>query len=255
MVERIVDIDEARSPILLPPTMELKEKIEIVYAGKDFIVVNKPAGLAVHGGKSVRSKTLADFLVKKFPELKKVGDDPLVRPGMVHRLDKDTSGVLLIARTEQAFAELKNLFKTRAIEKTYVALVVGRVTPARGIIDLKIGRLIKRPALRGTELSRIKNEREAKTEYRVLKYVNGFTLLEAKPKTGRMHQVRVHLRAIGYPVAGDLLYGKKDAGPEGLTRQFLHASSLSFTYPEGKRWHFEAELPDDLSSVLKKLQA
>lgn len=232
----------------------MDNKIEIVYADKDFIVVNKPAGIAMHGGASVRGKTLADFLVEKFPELKKVGDDPAVRPGMVHRLDKDTSGVLLVARTEQTFHDLKNLFKTRQIEKIYLALVIGRVVPRTGTIDLKIGRLIKRPALRGTGQSRIKNEREAKTEYHVLKYVNGFTLLEVKPKTGRMHQVRVHLRAIGYPVAGDKLYGKKNTDPKGLFRQFLHASSLSFSYPEGKRWRFEADLPDDLAFVLKNLE-
>ncbi|MBU6414797.1 RluA family pseudouridine synthase [Patescibacteria group bacterium] len=233
---------------------DVDKKIEIIYAGKDFIAVNKPAGIAMHGGKSVRGKTVADFLVAQFPELKKVGDDPAVRPGMVHRLDKDTSGVLLVARTEQAFHDLKNLFKMRQVEKTYAALAVGHVVPRKRIVDLKIGRMVKRPALRATEQSNIKNEREAKTEYRVLTYLQGYSLLEVKPKTGRMHQVRVHLRAIGYPVAGDKLYGKKNAGPEGLHRQFLHASSLSFSYPEGKRWRFEADLPDDLAKVLKNLE-
>lgn len=234
---------------------------KIIYAHDDFAVINKPPGISMHGGNRIAGPTLADYLMRQFPEIKKVGDDPLMRPGMVHRLDKDTSGVMIIARTQSAFEHLKHLFKSRRVEKTYLALVVGRISKKRGTIALKIGRLIKKPALRGTEpfdaahgRPRIKNEREARTEYRVLEYLPGFTLLAMMPKTGRTHQIRVHCAALGNPVAGDRIYGKKIAPPAGLHRQFLHAASISFSYPEGRRWRFEASLPDDLAKVLTALR-
>lgn len=232
----------------------MDQKPEIIYTDEDFAVINKPPGISVHGGNRIAGPTLADWLVQKFPAIKKVGDDPLMRPGMMHRLDKDTSGVMIIARTQHAFEYLKHLFKNRRVEKTYLALVGGRVAKKRGAIDLKIGRLIKKPALRGTENQRIKNEREARTEYRVLEYLPGFTLVAVTPKTGRMHQIRVHVAALGNPVAGDRIYGKRVKPPAGLHRQFLHALSISFSYPEGKRWRFEAPVPEDLAEVLAGLR-
>jgi 23S rRNA pseudouridine1911/1915/1917 synthase len=232
----------------------MNQKPEIIYTHDDFAVINKPPGISVHGGNHIAGPTLADWLIAQFPEIKKVGDDPLVRPGMMHRLDKDTSGVMLIARTRHAFEYLKHCFKNRRVEKTYLTLVAGRIAKKRGAINWKIGRLIKKPALRGTEKQNIKNEREATTEYRALEYLPGWTLVEAKPKTGRMHQIRVHFLALGHPVAGDRAYGKKITPPAGLSRQFLHASSLSFSYPEGRRWRFEAPVPGDLARVLANLR-
>ncbi|MDO8600515.1 MAG: RNA pseudouridine synthase, partial [bacterium] len=199
----------------------MNQKPEIIYTHDDFFVINKPPGISVHGGKNISGPTLTDWLIKQFPEIQKVGDDPITRPGLVHRLDKDTSGVMVIARTQHAFEYLKHLFKNRRIEKTYLALVSGHIAKKRGVINLKIGRLIKKPALRGTEnpldfargKQRIKNEREARTEYRVLEYFPDFTLVEATPKTGRTHQIRVHFLALGHPIAGDRLYGKKTEPP------------------------------------------
>lgn len=227
---------------------------KIIYTHDDFAVINKPPGISMHGGNRIAGPTLVDWIVKRFPETRTVGDDPIMRPGIVHRLDKDTSGVVVVARTQRAFEYLKHLFKNRRVEKTYLALVAGRVVRKRGVIDLKIGRLVKKSALRGTEQQRIKNEREARTEYRVLEYLPGFTLLEVTPKTGRMHQIRVHFSALGNPVAGDRVYGKNIQPPGGLHRQFLHASSVSFSYPEGRRWRFEAALPEDLARVLASLR-
>lgn len=240
----------------------MNKKPEIIYTNDDFAVINKPPGISVHGGNRIVGPTLADWLVQKFPEIKKVGDDPNMRPGMMHRLDKDTSGVMIIARAQTAFEYLKNLFKNRRIEKTYLTLIAGCLAKKRGVIDLKIGRLIKKPALRGTENPRdfargnrrIKNEREARTEYRVLEYLPGFTLVAVTPKTGRTHQIRVHFSALGNPVAGDRIYGKRIQPPVGLHRQFLHALSISFSYPEGKRWRFEAPVPEDLAEVLAGLR-
>lgn len=226
----------------------------IIYIHDNFAVVNKPPGISMHGGNRIAGPTLADWIVRRFPETRHVGDDPSMRPGIVHRLDKDTSGVVVVARTQHTFEYLKHLFKNRRVEKIYLALVAGRVAKKSGIIDLKIGRLVKNPAIRGTERQRIKNEREARTEYRVLEYLPGFTLIEVTPKTGRMHQIRVHFSALGNPVAGDRMYGKNVMPPMGLHRQFLHASSISFSYPEGKRWRFEASLPDDLAAVLAGLR-
>src|SRR3989338_2475340 len=126
----------------------MNTKPEIIYTHDDFAVINKPPGISVHGGKNIAGATLTDWLVKQFPEIQKVGDDPIMRPGMMHRLDKDTSGVMVIARTQHAFEYLKHLFKNRRVKKKYLALVAGRVAKKRGTIDLKIGRLIKKPALR-----------------------------------------------------------------------------------------------------------
>lgn len=232
----------------------MNQKPEIIYVHDNFAVLNKPPGISMHGGSGIAGFTLANWIVQRFPETQTVGDDPALRPGIVHRLDKDTSGVVVIARTNAAFERLKRLFQNRRIEKTYLALVAGRVAKKRGIIDFKIGRLIKKPALRGAEPQCIKNEREARTEYRVLEYLPGFTLMEVTPKTGRTHQIRVHFAALGNPIAGDRIYGKKIKPPASLRRQFLHASSISFSYPEGKRWRFEASLPDDLARVLDELR-
>lgn len=226
----------------------------IIYEDKNFIVVNKPAGLPVHAGGSVKFGTLVEWLVGKYPEIKKIGDDPEVRPGIVHRLDKETSGVMVVARNPESFAALKNLFKTRQAEKKYIALVRGRITKKSGKIELPIG-VLKSHGVKRTVFAKAgKAMKTAITEFRVLERFRDTTLVEARPKTGRMHQIRVHFAAIGHPVLGDRLYGGRITATEGPGRQFLHAASLSFSYPEGRRFTFEVSLPKDLKLFLAELR-
>ncbi len=227
--------------------------IRLIHAERDFLVLDKPAGISVHGGPGVRGRTLADWLAERYPETKRVGDEPALRPGLVHRLDKNTSGVMLAARSQEAFEKLKQLFKDRRVEKTYLALVVGTPKRKTGVIDTPIGRMTSNPTKRGVG-PRIQGSRKARTEYRTLERIGGYTLLEVKPKTGRMHQIRVHLASIGMPVAGDTSYGGTRARLEHLDRQFLHAWRLAFSYPEGRRWRFDAPLPKELTDILSRLR-
>jgi len=231
-----------------------KLNIPIIYEDNDILVLNKAPGILVHGENSI-----VDWLVKKYPNIKSVGEDP-ERPGIVHRLDKDTSGILLIAKNQKSFEYLKEQFKNRKIKKTYLVLVYGKLKTESGLIDLAIGKSKKDfrkktclPAGRATQKA-IGKIREAVTEYKVLKRFNNFTLVEAYPKTGRTHQIRVHLKAIGHPVVCDKLYGsKKQKCPLGLNRHFLHASSLEFNLPSGGRIKLEADLPQDLQNTLNML--
>lgn len=221
--------------------------IDPIYKDSDIIVVNKPAGVSIYDSRGGGGSTLLDFLLEKFPEIKRVGDDP-VRPGIVHRLDKDTSGVMVVARNNHSFQELKILFQKRAIDKIYIAIVCGRFAKKRGVIFLPIGRLRKNPTKRGVERGRgeIKGVREAVTEYRVLKEGDSYSLVELRPKTGRTHQIRVHLKASGHPVACDVVYGGKNVCcPEGTARHLLHARSISFSLPQGRKFLFEAAPPQD----------
>ena len=243
--------------------------MEIIYSDENLIVVNKPPGISVHGGVNIREKTLTDFLLEKFPDIRGVGDEPEVRPGIVHRLDKDTSGVMVVARNQKSFEALKELFQKRLVEKTYVAIVCGRPKIKQGIISLPIGRLVKNPLRRGVEQrkSRIRGAREAVTEYKVLREGGKYSLVELKPKTGRMHQLRVHLKAIGHSVACDKVYGGKNVCcPKEANRQLLHAKSISFSFPafvgrsrfggrrpEGRRFHFEADVPQDFDIAQKQI--
>lgn len=237
--------------------------MKIIYCDDNLIVINKPPGMSVHGGFSVAGETLVDELLKQFPEIRGVGDDPALarkggddsalRPGIVHRLDKDTSGVMVVARNQETFEALKKLFKTRSVVKTYRAIVCGAPKQKTGVITIPIGRLVKNPLKRGIAQgrSKIRGEREAQTAYRVLKAGSGYALVELLPKTGRMHQLRVHLKAIGNPVACDRFYGGKNVCcPPGCGRQLLHASSLSFTLLD-KAFHFEADDPEDFEHAIR----
>ncbi len=235
--------------------------IEIIYQDKDLIAINKPSGLSVHGSltpdkSKEKESTLVDFLLDKFPEVALVGDDPVGRPGIVHRLDKNTSGVMVVARNQNAFLALKNLFQKRLVEKTYRAIVCGRVKKREGIISLPIGRLVNNPLKRGIEIgrSRIRGARDAVTHYHVRRATDEFSLLLLMPKTGRMHQLRVHMKAIGHPIACDRVYGGKNVCcPENTLRSLLHAQSLSFSFPEGRRLYFEADLPEDFALAEKRI--
>ncbi|MEK7647314.1 MAG: RluA family pseudouridine synthase [Patescibacteria group bacterium] len=233
----------------------------IIYEDRDIIAVNKPAGIVVHPDATHKNGTVVDALLVAHPEIKTVGEDP-ARPGIVHRLDKDTSGILIIAKNQAAFDYLKKEFQERRITKNYIALAVGSVKQAQGEINLPIGRGYKTPTQRvalRTDLPAGKQVRgqirEALTYYKVLERFPEFTLMQMTPKTGRTHQIRTHLKALGHPVACDKLYGGKlFICPLGLTRQFLHAASLELTLPSGSRIKLETDLPNDLMDTLLALR-
>jgi len=219
--------------------------LNILYEDDDLLVVDKPAGLAVHPAPGHPGHTLVNAILAHFPHLADISDS--LRPGVVHRLDKDTSGVMLVAKNKAAQADLVNQFRARSITKAYLALVKGRLTPERGIIEAAIGR---DPRNR-KRMAVVAEGREARTEYRVIKYIGNYTLLEVVTETGRTHQIRVHLAAIGYPVAGDVVYGVKSAR---LSRQFLHACRLGFKLPAtGEYLEFKSELPPDLEKALREI--
>lgn len=235
-------------------------EIKIIYEDDSFLVLNKPAGLITHPKNLTDTQnSVTGWLTEKYPELKNVGEPfiasgkEIPRAGVVHRLDKDTSGLLLVAKNNKAFFYLKNLFQERKIKKYYLALVNGEPKEPKGVISLPLGRMgLKRTTrIAGKKLT---DKKEAVTEYRTVKNYNGFTLLEVMPRTGRTHQIRVHLNSLGTPVSGDKVYGfKKLKSPTGLTRMFLHAYKLEFTAPDGKRLAIETDPPEDLKKVLKDL--
>jgi len=261
--------------IKIPKIPELKIlpnpeiKIKIIYEDNDVIVIEKPAGIAVHprqtktGAPLINelNSTLVSGLIALYPLLANVGDNPKIRPGIVHRLDKDTSGLMVVAKNNFAFDWLKKQFKERKVIKEYLALVVGKLKEKRGIITKSISRA-KDFRKRTTLLSRItpnilrgfSQKKEAETYYKTIKEFKDYTLIKAKPKTGRTHQIRVHLASIGHPIAGDKLYGfKRQKKPMGLERQFLHASYLKFSTPNGKILEFKSKLPKDLKEVVLTL--
>lgn len=237
-------------PAERPPLRAVPEDLplEVLYEDEDVIAINKAAGMVVHAGAGRHEGTLVNALLHRFGTLSGVGD-PL-RPGIVHRLDRLTSGVLLIARSDAAHRELARQFSGREVEKVYLALVHGRIKADQGRITTPITR-DPRQRLRMT--SKLAHGRSAVTEYRVLKRFEKFTFLEVKIHTGRTHQIRVHMASLGHPVAGDKLYG---APASALGRYFLHAHQISFTRPaSGERITVTAPLPDDLQSYLDGLDA
>jgi 23S rRNA pseudouridine1911/1915/1917 synthase len=230
-----------------PPSHLTPESIplKIVYEDSDLLVIDKPAGLAVHPAPGHPTHTLVNAILSYLPGLAQDADS--FRPGIVHRLDKDTSGLILVAKNRLAQANLSEQFKSRSVSKAYLVLVKGRLTPVKGIIEANIGR---DPRNR-QRMAVVLKGREARTEYRVVKYIGGYSLLEIKPATGRTHQIRVHLAAIGFPVVGDSTYGIKSPH---LSRQFLHASKIGFRLPStGKYVEFESPLPSDLSQALREI--
>jgi 23S rRNA pseudouridine1911/1915/1917 synthase len=239
-----------RVAILIPapePASLIPEDIpfDVVYEDPDIVIINKPAGLAVHPAPGHPSHTLANALLKRFPDL--AGFGASLRPGIVHRLDKDTSGLMVIARNEKARLLLVNEFKCRTVKKCYIVLVRGKLLPERGAIDAPIGR---DPANR-KRMAIVSKGREARTDYRVIEHLNGFSLVEARIQTGRTHQIRVHFAAIGHPVFGDPVYGVKSPL---LGRQFLHAYCLELKLPSnGQTRSFTLDLPGDLKRVLREL--
>ena len=239
-----------RLRVVIPPTPPSSLSPEaiplnIVYEDDDFLVVDKPAGLVVHPAPGHLSHTLINAILSHFPNLADVSDS--LRPGVVHRLDKDTSGVMLVAKNRTAQLNLSDQFKAHSVVKAYLVLVKGQLTPEQGVIEAPMGR---DPRNR-KRMAVVANGREARTEYRVIRYIGNYTLLEVMPATGRTHQIRVHLSAIGYPVVGDKVYGVKSPY---LSRQFMHASRLGFKHPStGEYVEFTSELPQDLETALKDI--
>lgn len=230
---------------------------KIVYENQDFLIIDKPSGLVVYSpNQKYQGPSLLSFLLDKYPLLKEIGEDKN-RPAIVHRLDKETSGLMIIPKSNPAYFYFKNLFQERKIEKRYLVLVKGKIPKKEGIINFPIGwsktqRLKKKAVLNSSQKGKSK---EAETYFRVLTYYDGATLIEAIPKTGRTHQIRVHLAAIGFPVIGDKIYGgkKKDLKLKP-PRLFLHAHQLKFRGPDNINYEFESPLPEDLKKILEELK-
>jgi 23S rRNA pseudouridine1911/1915/1917 synthase len=227
----------------LPEDMPLR----ILYEDDHLIVVDKPAGMPVHPGPGHSSHTLVNALLGHCPDLPGIGG--VQRPGIVHRLDKDTSGLIIAAKDEKTHIGLSRQLKDREVKKTYLALVEGVVSPAEAIIEAPIGR---DPNNRRRMMVRSANGRASTTIYRLRGVYDGKSLIEASPVTGRTHQIRVHMASIGHPVVGDPVYGR----PSPLVaRQFLHAWRLGFRHPISRAdLSFEAPLPEDLESALARLR-
>ena len=215
-----------------------KPAVDIIYEDENIIVLNKQPGIVVYPDESHKSGTLLDAIKDKM----QVSDEE--RPGVVHRLDKDTSGLIVFAKNSKSEQELKKLIKDRKFEKTYLALVWGKIQPEKGSIDIPI----KRSEKDRKKMEASVSGREALTKYELIKYIANMSYLKVRIITGRTHQIRVHFAGIGYPVVGDKVYVKKDDSL-GLKRQFLHAHELVFEL-FGKKYHFKSDLPEDLEKIL-----
>jgi 23S rRNA pseudouridine1911/1915/1917 synthase len=238
-----IDVDPGELPPLSAAPEDLP--VDILYEDDAVIAVNKPAGLVVHAGAGAHSGTLVNRLVHRFAALSKVAGD--LRPGIVHRLDRGTSGVLLVARNDAAHRALAAQFAGRTVEKIYLALVQGRVRAEQGRIEKPVAR---DPVRRTRMTARLSEGRSALTEFRVIERFEKFTYLEVRIGTGRTHQIRVHLASLGHPVAGDTLYGAAAAA-----RIFLHAQRIGFVTPAtSERVMVEAPLPEELQQWLAGLR-
>jgi 23S rRNA pseudouridine1911/1915/1917 synthase len=229
-------------------------QLSVIFESPDFVVLNKPSGVLVHHiQRKLRSDrdpvapetTVTDWVLERYPEVMDVGDDPILRPGIVHRIDRDTSGVLVVARTQAFFVHLKSLFMTHQVKKEYWAIVFGELEEKKGIIDSPIG--IKQGTVKRT-IHGGRMIKEAVTEYTVAAVSQNFSWLKVFPKTGRTHQIRVHLASIGHPIVGDPLYCSKSQKQFSVDRLLLHAFAIEFILPNGNRVRFEADVPSDFSS-------
>jgi 23S rRNA pseudouridine1911/1915/1917 synthase len=240
------------------PDLPLPEPIplKVIYEDTELAVIDKPAGLVCHAGAGRRSGTLVNAVLHRWGQVE--AGDPM-RPGIVHRLDKQTSGVMVIARTAPAIRSLGRQFKDREVRKEYIALVHGKVAQLEGIVDAPLGR---DPVDRKKISVRARKRRTAVTRYRLLEYVGPCSLLSVHPETGRTHQIRVHLASLGHPVVGDTVYGggRRLSGNlqplvSGLGRFFLHAHRLEFRHPRtGAALEFSAPLPEELAQLLDELR-
>lgn len=229
--------------------------LNIVYEDADLIVIDKPAGMVVHPAAGHPGGTLVNAVLAHAPDLEGVGDEQ--RPGIVHRLDKDTSGLIVVAKNDRAHRHLQTQFRDRLAQKFYLALVVGHPPTPVGRIEAPIGRDPKNRQRMAVLPEGNVTAREAITNYQLLESFKTFSLLQAEPKTGRTHQIRVHFTFLGCPLAGDTLYAsRRSAGIKlpGLSRHFLHATRLTLQLPSGETRAFESPLPSDLAGVLAELR-
>ncbi len=234
--------------------------LPILYEDNDIVAINKPAGLVVHGDGRTTEPTVVDWILEKYPEAKDVGEPieltnggTIIRPGIVHRIDRDTSGVLLIAKTENAFVFLKSQFQRRDTRKTYNAFVYGSMKENEGEINRPITRSRKDFRLWSAQRGGRGEARDAVTIYKVLKRTEEASFIEAHPLTGRTHQIRVHFKAINHPIVADALYAPKREALLGFKRLALHAREIIFENIAGKEIHVEAPYPPDFEFALSKL--
>ncbi len=235
-------------------------KIKVLYEDTNILAIEKPAGISVHADGRSKVKTIADWVLKNYPKMKNVGENEVFehkkikteikKPGIVHRLDRDTSGVMLLAKNEKAYQFLKKQFQDREVKKTYVAIVNGNMRNDRGLINNSIGRspvdFRRYSAGRGAR----GEMREAVTTYRVLKRIPKFTYVEVTPKTGRTHQIRVHMKYLNHPVVGDSLYNPEGLIPKGFKRMALHAKSIEFQNLKGETIKVESKIPKEFLAVV-----
>lgn len=234
-------------------TPQTKIPWQLIKETSDYLIIEKPAGVVVHPASGINEPTLIEGLLSKYPELKEVGDDPM-RPGIVHRLDRDVSGLMVVARNQGMFNYLKQLFKERDITKKYLALVVGHLNQPDGVINFPLARSNNKHGKMAARSKSDNDTREAITKFELIKLYQPASLLKIEIETGRTHQIRAHLAALGYPIVGDKLYRPKKlnfkATPERL---FLHAAELSFLDQNGERQTFTSTLPQELNDFLNKL--
>lgn len=245
--EVIVRIPPLQASGLIPENIPL----DIIFQNNDLAIINKPAGMVVHPGAGHYSGTLVHAALAAIPDLEGIGGEE--RPGIVHRLDKDTSGLIVLAKNERAHRWLQDQFRLRTVKKVYLALVDGTPPTPKGRIEAEIAR---DPSHR-KQMAVVSSGRgrTAVTEYQMLEQFEHYALIEAHPLTGRTHQIRLHLAFIGCPIVGDTIYGKKRATLE-IDRHFLHAAKLSILFPGEKELHtFEAPLPPELQTILDNLRA
>lgn len=241
-----------------PPGVEAEKiDVEVVHEDGDLIVVNKPAGMVVHPGAGVTGGTLVNALLHMCRDLSGVGGE--TRPGIVHRLDKETSGIMVVAKNDRAHRNLSDQFKSRETKKEYAAVVSGEMKKNSGVFSSPIGRS---PSNRVKMTSRSGAGRDAETRWEVVERLRGATLVKIEPRTGRTHQIRVHFSENGFPVLADRVYGGGKSRPRNrgttgtlIKRHALHAKNLGFAHPaSGERLEFSAELPEDMASVIDFLR-
>jgi 23S rRNA pseudouridine1911/1915/1917 synthase len=264
--DRVVVATATKKPAVVTPAKKPSKKSltpTIIADTDEYVVIDKPIGLLVHPTSKNETDTLVAWLLKHYPKIKKVGDDP-TRPGIVHRLDRDVSGAMVIAKTPKAFTNLKNQFQERAVKKIYVALVYGNV-PEPGEITIPIGRstegkFVAHPTSKGERL--LATDRFAKTEYTPIEWKKQYTLLQVEILTGRTHQIRAHLAAINHPIVGDTMYTPRSPMLHVRQRKvkvlhpgriFLHATTLAFTDLAGVRQTFTTPTPEELEAFLEKI--
>jgi len=223
--------------------------LNIIKETNDYLVLEKPSGIAVHPAEGLNEPTLVDGICARYPKIAQIGEDKL-RPGIVHRLDKDVSGVIVVAKTQKMFDSLKNQFKKRSVTKEYIALAHGAIEEEEIEITTPIGRSKTKPGKMAAHTTKEKGDKDAKTFVKVLERFRNLTLLSIKISTGRTHQIRVHLNSIENPIAGDTLYTNRRIKKANLKRPFLHASKIEFEDLDGQKKCFESELPKELKNFL-----